>query len=629
MIVAPATALPPLLTDPPWLHPVKPAKPVVIPGLACTDPATISWLPGEREQWRRTRFQRIGEGERDWPGIAAAIASRTAVWYDEIEFFTDAPEELARPLLAGWRTEEVWAADAWLRILVARYELDALPVTLAIARDGTPEVAAALLPYAAPEIATLMADWLARLKTLRRTATTWLRRHPAEAARALVPPALAKAGTARRQAERALLTLPADTVRAAATTYGPEAEAAITTLLATDPLTVLPPKIPPIPAWKISTPVRLRDGSGILPTTATAHLLTMLAISPLDDPYAGLAIVRQVCEPADLAEFAWEVFQHWQSSGAEAKQNWALTALGLLGDDETARRLTPLIRAWPGTGGHAKAVTGVDVLAAIGSDVALTHLNGIAEGADFAGLRSAAQQKITEVALARGLTPEQLGDRLVTDGPAWLERAMVTGRRWTGAEFRRVLVGHPLLGPLVGQLVWGIYDTAGALIRASSTLEDEKDEAIVGIAHPLQLGDAVTTWTRTFPVQPFPQLSREVYTLTADEAAGDQLTRFENRTVATTRLLALERHGWRRAKPQDAGMQTRMELPITPDLEVAVELEPGIAVSAPRNFPEQKLTEIYLHDGAGGRLPLGRLDPVAASELLRDLTQAAAATSSG
>ena len=63
-------------------------------------------------------------------------------------------------------------------------------------------------------------------------------------------------------------------------------------------------------------------------------------------------------------DFAWALFQRWQAAGYPAKESWALDALALLGDDETVRRLTPMIRAWPGEGGHARAVAGLDVLAA-------------------------------------------------------------------------------------------------------------------------------------------------------------------------------------------------------------------------------------------------------------------------
>ncbi|MFV2180136.1 hypothetical protein, partial [Actinomadura sp. LOL_011] len=70
----------------------------------------------------------------------------------------------------------------------------------------------------------------------------------------------------------------------------------------------------------------------------------------------------------------------------------------------------PVIRAWPGEGGHAKAVTGLDVLAAIGTDTALMHLNTIAQRVKFKALKTRAQEKIDEVAAGLELTAEQLAD---------------------------------------------------------------------------------------------------------------------------------------------------------------------------------------------------------------------------
>jgi hypothetical protein len=92
-----------------------------------------------------------------------------------------------------------------------------------------------------------------------------------------------------------------------------------------------------------------------------------------------------------------------------------LEALALCGDDDTVRGLAPLVRVWPGEGGHARAVAALDVLAAIGTDVALMHLHGIAEKVAFKGLRTRAQEKIAEVADGLGLSTDQLADRLVPD----------------------------------------------------------------------------------------------------------------------------------------------------------------------------------------------------------------------
>jgi hypothetical protein len=100
------------------------------------------------------------------------------------------------------------------------------------------------------------------------------------------------------------------------------------------------------------------------------HIGTMLAISPLDSPYPGLAIVKDACTPTSLAEFAWDLFEAWMSAGAPVKEAWAFEALGHFGNDETAHRLTPFIREWPGESAHQRAVAGLNLLAAIGSDMA-------------------------------------------------------------------------------------------------------------------------------------------------------------------------------------------------------------------------------------------------------------------
>ena len=103
------------------------------------------------------------------------------------------------------------------------------------------------------------------------------------------------------------------------------------------------------------------------------------------------------------------------TSTSTEKEGWALTALGVFGNDETARKLTPYIRAWPGEASHARAVAGLEVLATIGSDVALMLLNGVAQKVKFKGLQDRAREKIAQIAETRGFTTEELEDRLAPD----------------------------------------------------------------------------------------------------------------------------------------------------------------------------------------------------------------------
>ncbi|MFB4270510.1 DUF4132 domain-containing protein [Nonomuraea sp. GTA35] len=702
---APPEALPEVLVSPPWTRPRKARKPVVVSGLECADEPAVAWAPGERDNWRagagEARWDR--PYDQSWKDIARRIADggERRYWNDSA-LFVAGPEELAAPLLDKWYPTDHWGAGDWLPMVVARFELAALPLALGTARRSPATAAAALLPFASPEIAVLMADWLSRLKSVRATALGWLARHPEAAARALIPPALRKPGAARRQAEQALAAMNAggdrDTVLRAAAHYGPDAEAAIAGLLSADPLDALPARMPALPEWAdaaVLTPIHLRGEAGALPLEAVRHVMTMLAISRPGHPYAGLALVKEICDGRSLADFSWALFQRWQAAGYPSKESWIMDALALLGDDETVRRLTPLIRTWPGEGGHTRAVAGLDLLASIGSEVALMHLHGIAEKVKFSGLKNRARQKMDEVAAELGLTPQELADRLVPDfglsadgsmtldygrrqfvvgfdeqlkpyvadgagkrlknlpkpganddpelAPAAyqrfaglkkdvravasdnirrLEQAMVNRRRWSAEEFGRLLVGHPLLWHIVRRLVWGIYDPSGELTGALRVAEDRSfadvaddpltlpADAAVGVVHPLELGEELTAWAEVFAdyeiLQPFPQLGRETY-----ERDETLLAEIEAAMIPTRAVIGLERRGWRRGDPQDAGIQGWIERDVPGGRVVTIGLEPGIAIGYLDFAEEQSLVGVSVEG----------LDPITTSEIIRDLRE--------
>ncbi|WP_157419835.1 DUF4132 domain-containing protein [Actinomadura kijaniata] len=245
------------------------------------------------------------------------------------------------------------------------------------------------------------------------------------AARALIPLALGKTGPQRSKAEAALRRIAAtegdETVLEVAGEYGAKAAKAAATLLAADPLEDLPAEMPRRPVWQdpyLLPQVLLRENGLALPLDAVDHIVTMLSISTPDRPYAGIDVVKEICDPASLAALAWRLFElsglRDQDHGAD-EDHWVLTALGLLGDDGTVRGLTPVIQAWPGDGGHHKAVRGLDALLAIGTEVALMHLHGIATKARYPGLARKARERLDSLAEDLGLSPEQLGDRLVPD----------------------------------------------------------------------------------------------------------------------------------------------------------------------------------------------------------------------
>ncbi|MFC8094541.1 DUF4132 domain-containing protein [Streptomyces sp. NPDC057301] len=420
-----ATDLPELLTSPPWNRKRKKARPRTVLDLTPPKEPHEAWLPGEREVWAATPSYYVpwpwpDSMKRDEELLREGQLSdevRWAGWYLEL------PEDRILPLLDDWEPTYCYEGREVLRPFMAKFGLKAHTFLVRLAARE-PQIAGRLLmPFVSVDIARTVADWLVRPKAPTGTARSWLDRHGPRAAKLLVPDAVGTAGPARRAAEAALLYIESRhgdaVVREAAAGYGAEAAAAVGQLVDTaDPLVdALPRTLPKPPDWAapgLLPQIAVRTG-GALPAEATRHVVTMLALSKPGAPYPGLDIVEETCEPASLAEFAWSVFQRWRQAHMPAKESWALTVLGRLGDDETVRRLAPVIRAWPGESAHRRAVDGLDVLAEIGTDVALTHLHGIAQRVRFTALKERAEEKIGEVAAGLGLTTDQLADRLVPD----------------------------------------------------------------------------------------------------------------------------------------------------------------------------------------------------------------------
>ncbi|EFB3946109.1 TPA: DUF4132 domain-containing protein [Escherichia coli] len=272
------------------------------------------------------------------------------------------------------------------------------------------------------ELALPMAQQLQK-KMSYEDARNWLTDYPRHAAAGLLPVTLGKKGKDRdcaRQALRLLVNLnQRETIEEIAQGYNqPDVLAALATLFDSDPLEEYPAKIAPLSGFYQFTlwrRPRLKSNNLPLSDDAMRHLGTMLSFPRDITAYAGLDIIREIFTRESLAEFGWDLYTAWTEAGAPAKENWAFTSLGILGNDDTARKLTPLIRAWPGESQHKRAVSGLDVLADIGSDVALMLLNGIARKIKFKALQEHAREKINIVAENRGLTMAELEDRLAPD----------------------------------------------------------------------------------------------------------------------------------------------------------------------------------------------------------------------
>ncbi|SFH92653.1 DUF4132 domain-containing protein [Planctomicrobium piriforme] len=171
-----------------------------------------------------------------------------------------------------------------------------------------------------------------------------------------------------------------------------------------------------LPGWaSAATLPPLCIGEKRLNDEQTALVLQLLAAAPMTTKHPLLTALRDNLPRATRDEFAWGLFRVWQEDGFPSKDKWAMGAIGHLGDDGCVLKLTPMIRVWPGESQHARAVFGLECLRAIGSSVALMQLSGIAQKMKFKGLKTKAEQFVGEIAKERGLTRDELEDRVVPD----------------------------------------------------------------------------------------------------------------------------------------------------------------------------------------------------------------------
>lgn len=167
---------------------------------------------------------------------------------------------------------------------------------------------------------------------------------------------------------------------------------------------------------------------GELPNVLTAdheHMLTVqqrtalvwAATKAVDETTykAEFEQARQELDLSTTGELIWRVFDNWEMHGAGKATDWAMMAIGILGTGNEGLKLSVYLKRWPGENAYRRAQKGLAVYRMIGSDLALMTLNGIAAKVKYKSVKSAANDLIQAIARNRGLTPEELADRIIPD----------------------------------------------------------------------------------------------------------------------------------------------------------------------------------------------------------------------
>lgn len=672
---APEAAVPLLLSSPPWRR--KAPTPVVIPPSPTAARPRMAWRPGEREDWSRDWW-----GDRTQEALEHLSAAETGT--APASFYIQGSAEVVRPLLARWQAETSWFYLQRPTVLVGKYELDALTPLLRLARRKPVIGAGLLMPYLAREVAELMAGWLVGSRQFRALATEWFARHGVDGAALLIPSALGPESPTSRTHAVALFSLDQDTVRAAADDLDCRDE--IEKFLRRDPLDIVPGRIPTSPAWAEPTrlpQVLLADGRRALPSAPTTALLRMIAMSTLDAPYAGLAVVAESLDPTSLARWAWALFRLWEAQDRPSAQAWAMNAVGYFGDDAAADRLAPLIRSWPSEGAAARAKRGVDVLAAMDTPAALGHLSTLARNAKSGPLRAHAAAALDRVATARGLLPEQLDDLLAPDldlpdevkyqgsiyavevgprnelvlrdgaghdrttlPPPLDEHQKTTASEWKARRRKanRLIIDQVarleeamvtsrswsrsdfrdtvVAHPLLGRIALRLLWVVADRVAALDPLGDlvDQDGGLIETGEWVRLAHPATDDLGTWARWLSGHSPQPFAQVTRTTHRGSDPSEYWSRTVPAERLLGLTSRGWRWDATGAGAVRRRLLRPFGAEGQAVVELEPGVsAVKDPRNEPPQTIIDIAFQSARGELGLFTDLSRIARSELVRSL----------
>ncbi|ASO20978.1 hypothetical protein FHR81_001947 [Actinoalloteichus hoggarensis] len=440
--VAADDAVPTPLTVVPWTRttPASPVPAIFDLPVPPTEPPSAHWLPGEQHAWARHRaaeaYHDWDEAFADWASVADAHRRGALSDSKSVRLFAEGPATLVGPMLAEWHPDYSWDIGRHARRLAGRHGVAVLPTLRRMAAEQPLTCAVSLLPFRDAAVAELMAELFSRSATVRTVASAWLARHGVHAARLLLPAALGGDGRGRTRA-RAALRVAADGHEEAVTAdaarlYGEAAGEVVARLTAVDPLDTDPmsgraARQPVVGDWAdpvLLPPILLSDGRHTLPRTAILTLLTVLATRGMRRSHPLLVAIRASCDTASLGEFVWRLHQikektdrrertGWEQRAGADVSDWAVTALGLLGDDETARRIAGIISGRARVVGAARNVAVVRALAEIGTDAALTHLQRVDRRDRTERQQDQARLWLTIEAGRRGLGLAQLAQRTV------------------------------------------------------------------------------------------------------------------------------------------------------------------------------------------------------------------------
>lgn len=153
---------------------------------------------------------------------------------------------------------------------------------------------------------------------------------------------------------------------------------------------------------------------------------------------------------------------------------------------------------------------------------------------------------------------------------ARLEYALMCERKWTSENWKKLFVKNPVMHSFAIGLIWGVYENSelkstfrymddGSFTTSDEDEFDLPENAVISLVHPIELTDEeIDKWSEQLSdyeiVQPFKQLSREVYFPNDSELKSTEINRFKGKSIVNLTFMSrMLKNGWYKGTAQDAG----------------------------------------------------------------------------
>jgi len=174
----------------------------------------------------------------------------------------------------------------------------------------------------------------------------------------------------------------------------------------------------PLAKWFDFSRFSLVQKSGsALSDQATTFLIQKQSKHKALEAAPGVLPLLELLDREKNADAALALVEQFLDSDQEAKDRWALTLGGLLGDNRIITALTPRIQPWCEAARHKLAEYAAQAIALLGTEEALMILDTLANRyrSKFKNIGKACRGAFQKAAEIRGVSEDELGDLVVPD----------------------------------------------------------------------------------------------------------------------------------------------------------------------------------------------------------------------